>query len=447
MKNKNFNYRHLLFYALFAGLTASAAETNVKNISYGDEEYTVEERWTNKTAMTNFAMQSGDSFWGSSNFFFVKDGMIYITKDNIDTDCGRLIVVDGNTGTFLKTVTIDWNSYTPNESAATVFAGVDSEGTCYLASYATSTYNGYPFVIYPLEISEAGIPVVQNQYNLTLGTKWWVQAPDVYGSLTSGNFTVAAPIWNLMDATDDKKLETCLAVWTVTDGKETSRKSYDAKLTQCDVKILDDNLIALHDRHLVSTSTASSVNAQHMNNAIAPHPTIYTLDDNNLSMLSAVEAAAEDDPYGNGMYFFNFDGGNYLMAYASSGFTPEFKLMAVPDYPQSFNGAEVLCTLADKTAKLSTDKPDGSFMRTKVVVEKTSDNSADIYMAAHGKGMACYTIKREGSISTGIESIVDHDNVPAEYYSITGVKLQSPPAHGFYIIRQGNKAIKAFAQP
>ena len=37
MKNKNFNYRHLLFYALFAGLTASAAETNVKNISYGDE--------------------------------------------------------------------------------------------------------------------------------------------------------------------------------------------------------------------------------------------------------------------------------------------------------------------------------------------------------------------------------------------------------------------------
>ena len=59
MKNKNFNYRHFLFSALFAGLTASAAETNVKNISYGDEEYTVEERWTNKTAMTNFAMQSG----------------------------------------------------------------------------------------------------------------------------------------------------------------------------------------------------------------------------------------------------------------------------------------------------------------------------------------------------------------------------------------------------
>jgi hypothetical protein len=30
------------------------------------------------------------------------------------------------------------------------------------------------------------------------------------------------------------------------------------------------------------------------------------------------------------------------------------------------------------------------------------------------------------------------------YYTITGIKLQSPPEHGFYIVRQGNKTYKAF---
>ncbi len=48
------------------------------------------------------------------------------------------------------------------------------------------------------------------------------------------------------------------------------------------------------------------------------------------------------------------------------------------------------------------------------------------------------------NISTGIDTkeALDADNTPAEIYSLQGIRLQSVPQHGIYIIRKGNKTSK-----
>ena len=48
------------------------------------------------------------------------------------------------------------------------------------------------------------------------------------------------------------------------------------------------------------------------------------------------------------------------------------------------------------------------------------------------------------NVESGIETmtVVEDSNAPRQYYTLTGVRLQQPPQHGFYIVRQGGKTQK-----
>jgi len=50
-------------------------------------------------------------------------------------------------------------------------------------------------------------------------------------------------------------------------------------------------------------------------------------------------------------------------------------------------------------------------------------------------------------VDSGIEAITPRPiSLTPEYYTLTGLRLQQPPHHGFYIVRQGNKTHKRLAK-
>ena len=181
MKNLKRITSLLLATAYFAG-NVNAAETI--HLKYGDDNYAVTPLWINMKAVEDYYMQKiDDSTWGHSPFFFARNGIIYFTKDAGIAPSTNLLAVDGLTGEFKEIMPIDWNSFTHNEVAA-VYCGVDSDGTCYVASYGTASSDRYPFHIFPLEFDESGHPKVIGRYQLEFGgNDWWIKSIDVCGSL------------------------------------------------------------------------------------------------------------------------------------------------------------------------------------------------------------------------------------------------------------------------
>ena len=52
------------------------------------------------------------------------------------------------------------------------------------------------------------------------------------------------------------------------------------------------------------------------------------------------------------------------------------------------------------------------------------------------------------NVASGVEllNVVDNSHAPVQYFTLTGLRLQQAPQHGFYIVRQGSKTRKLFAK-
>lgn len=441
------NLKQILVLLLPAALAAgSMSAGEIRTFNHQGDDYTVETRWINKQANNDYYIQKYDNeAWGYSPFFFVKNDLIYFTKDLSVAPSTNLLVVDGKTGNYKTVYQIDWGSFDHNEVAA-VYCGIDSEGTYYVASYGTSQFSGYPFKIYPLQFSAEGVPTVRGYYELEMNNDCWIKSVDVYGSLLSGNFSVAASFWNSREIESNQDLKTGICVWNYSQGQAVNKKAFNDKITIADIKLVSEDKIAIHDRHLLKY-THPGYTTDYGENAIAKNPTLYTIEESSLNLQSEIKPATGDDGLGNGMAFFSLGEDNHFMVYASSGNPVEFKLMSLPNYPESLESAQELCTITPGSEGLSTITDyDGFSIRHKtgVFVEKIDDNTANIYVAGHNRGMASYTIKREEPLNTGIDDIISDDNEAAEYYTVTGLRLSDKPASGFYIEKKGGKATKKF---
>ena len=127
----------LLSVALLSAGNMKADKT--RTFTHDNEDYSINTLWINIDAVSDYQIQKYENEnWLYSPFFFVKDDVIYMTKDASDTPSTSLMAIDGKSGNFKEIVPIDWGNFTPN-SVAAVYGGVDSEGTYYVASYGTST--------------------------------------------------------------------------------------------------------------------------------------------------------------------------------------------------------------------------------------------------------------------------------------------------------------------
>ena len=87
----------------------------------------------------------------------------------------------------------------------------------------------------------------------------------------------------------------------------------------------------------------------------------------------------------------------------------------------------------------------------KVVKDVEATENAQIFIANNGAGDQIniegeYPINKDIYLTLGTPaaavSIVDADNVEAEYYTLQGVRMVSEPANGIYIVRKGSKVSK-----
>lgn len=433
------NMKRLMLVSAVAFLATnhmSADET--RTFSLDNEDYSINNLWINLQARSDYQQQKyDDRNWGYSPFFFAKDDVIYMTKDLSPTKSTSLMAIDGQNGAFKEIVPIDWGSFEPN-SVAAVYCGVDSEGTYYVASYGTSTSGQYPFIIYPLEFTAAGTPKVVGRYQFEMDTDWWIKSVDVQGSLLSGNFMVASSIWNKMKITLGDKFRTSICLWQYSQYKLTAKNDYVQPITVCDISLISDNKIVVHDRHHVYGQP------EHCANAIAANPTLFTIDENGMNQHSAIEPTDDDDNLGNGMAIFTLGEDRHFMVYASSGLPAEFKLMALPDYPESLANAKQICILTPKSTGLSIDPAEDDRQKTSVFVEKKDENTANIYVMGNNSGMAAYTINREAPLNTGVESVATEEQHSPEYYTVTGQRIADKPTSGFYIEKRGAITSKKF---
>ena len=411
-----------------------------RTFTHDNEDYSINTLWINLDAVSDYYQKfyNGEG-WRYSPFFFVKDDVIYMTKDASDTQSTSLMAIDGKSGNFKEIVPIDWGNFTPN-SVAAVYGGVDSEGTYYVASYGTSTSDKYPFIIYPLEFTAAGQPKVVGQYKLEMGANWWIKSVEIHGSLMEGNFTVASLIWDKMRVGDNETLRSSIGLWQYSQYQQTARKEYVQPLTVCDIFMVADNKIIVHDRHNIGNQAAYSASA------IAATPSLFTIDENGMNLHSAIDSSEDDDNLGNGIAVFTLGEDKHFMVYASSGLPVEFKLLALPDYPESLAKARIICTLTPKCVGLGIDPATDDREKTGVFIEKKDDNTANIYVTGNKRGMAAYTIKREAPLNTGVESITTDEQYPTEYYTVTGLQIPEKPSAGFYIEKRGPKTAKKFAK-
>jgi len=428
----------LLSVAVLSAGNMKADET--RTFTHDNEDYSINTLWINLDAVSDYYQKfyNGEN-WLYSPFFFVKDDVIYMTKDASGTQSTSLMAIDGKSGNFKEIVPIDWGNITPN-SVAAVYGGVDSKGTCYVASYGTSTSDDYPFIIYPLEFTTAGQPKAVGQYKLEMGANWWIKSVEIHGSLMEGNFTVTSLIWDKMRVGDNETLRSSIGMWQYSQYQQTARKEYVQPLTVCDIFMVADNKIIVHDRHNVGNQAAHSASA------IAATPSLFTIDENGMNLHSSIESSDDDDNLGNGMAVFTLGEDKHFMVYASSGLPVEFKLLALPDYPESLANARIICTLTPKSVGLGIDPATDDREKTGVFIEKKDDNTATIYVTGNKRGMAAYTIKREAPLNTGVESITTDEQYPIEYYTVTGLQIPEKPSAGFYIEKRGPKTAKKFAK-
>ena len=407
-------------------------------ISHNGTDYTLSTRWIDKELMKNCSnMQYKPQYgvwWNAPVDFFVKNDVIYFTRDGRDEQPSDLfLTVDAATHQIGDVCPIDYGSYDHTYVSA-VYAGVDGEGTYFAAAFGRG-HKDYPIQIFPLDF-DGGNPRALGKYTLEINTGWWAQSVSVGGDLLGGNFTVVSLLSNAKEPKDnDTDYQTGLAVWTFSDYSMTGKKLMPFSLTVSDIKVTDADNIIIYDRHYWTKLPASGANA------MAPDPTMYHIENNELVEKSVLAAQPEDDAMGNGMAFFSLGDSEPMMVYASSGMEPEFKLMAIPDYPNSFDGAYELGVITPKSVQLSTDSPNTLRGKTRVFIEKPDDNTANIFVSAQNQGMAAYTLTREDdSIITGIGNISSDSNQAPEYYTLSGIRLNGKPDTGCYIERKGSEA-------
>lgn len=435
--------KKLLLAALvgFAQVTAMAQTDGAPCvITHNGVDYTLTTRWIDKELLKNCSnMQYKPEvgvWWNTPVDFIVKNDVIYFTRDAADNQPSDLfLTVDGTTHQVGDVCAIDYGDINHTYVSA-VYAGTDGAGTYFAAAYGRG-HKDYPIQIFPLEFDASGQPKAMHKYEITVNTNWYTQNVWVGGDLLSGNFTVVALLSNAKQpAVNDASYQTGLSVSTFSNGVRVNHRLIPFSLSVCDMKVIDDDHIIIHDRHYWTHLPSNGANTK------AEHPTMYQIGSEELLEQSVLAVLPEDDGMGNGMAFFTLGDSEPMMVYASSGMEPEFKLMAVPDYPRSFDGAYELGVITPKSVQLSTDSPNTLRGKTRVFIEKPDDNTANIFVSAQNQGMAAYALTREDDDNpvTGITAVSPDSSDAPEYYTLTGIRLSAPPATGCYIVRRGSDA-------
>ncbi len=425
MKNK---LLAIAFLSVAPQVFSQADNELYEPVEFGGTNYGIECKWFDYRWIDRCTIDGSGFFVDAAKQpeqFFVAEGNLYVNHVTYD---GRhkFLVIDGTSGEVIGSAPLDM-SVIPNTMSATAYAGNDSEGTPYVASCAMFGNPDFPMALTTVKVDGGKLSAgVHIELPVMRGLSGVTQAPAVYGDIEAGDFVVACPVWPDFDLDKDKALATKLAVWEVAGG-DAKMYIYDLQLSVCESLPIGDNLILLYDSGVFPSASTPVF------------PTIYRYGGNALEPVGRLDAQALfHDTGGNGIAVAGL-AGDPVMIYASGGNPATYALVAVPDISEGFGQARSLWHLAGG-GSFAEARPDMITNRTTVRAVSIDNDLADIYMLSHGTGLASYRLTAEG-MTTGIDD-VPADDVPAEYFTPSGIAVAAPSSPGIYIVRRNGRSSK-----
>lgn len=330
------------------------------------------------------------------------------------------------------------------------YFGETPEGQVYAASYihAKPGAENKPFEIFEISFEEGwDKATVVRGWELPVGndTDWGPRNPKVIGDLSTGNFTVAAQVWeraSYPSSLSESEFVTKIATWEVTDNEVSAPQWARAGISPSMVSPLGDNRVLIHDKQYWKTATP--------NFTLSHAPMVAEIQSNNKLRVTSTlgSQCTQHDQYGCGASVFTL--GNARMIFYNTGLGTELPdeesnklgLAYLPDGVGDLSTARELTTLMPME-NVTTSSIQGQLANISPVnASKIDDNKMVLSaMPYHESKVGIYTLDRIEHL-TGVETVAVDTTTQAEYYTPEGLHISCPTAPGIYIRRTGPTAEK-----
>ena len=401
-------------------------------------------------------LDEDDSVAGTISSSFYHGGYIYIFQN---FQLCAFPLPSGPEKVVAQPVSIENYSEGVNHAFRFYYFGTTDSGQPFAASYVHSKpgQQSNPFEIFQLDFSKGWqVATVVRHWELPLGTdsEWGPHNPQITGDLTTGNFIVAAQVWEhsaYNSRLSESEYTTKIALWQVQDNAVSAPQWGRAVLSPSVVTPLGDNKVLLHDKQHWSNITPKFT--------YSSLPQIVEITDNHqLKTITTLSGSCSQlDKYSCGAVLFK-SGDNHLMLYhtgiGDDGVVeddedaPEIKsdklgIAFLPD------GAENLSTAVELTTMMPLDNVSTSSIRSNESgVSQLSaipiDDNRTLLLSipySHHNVLGVYTLDRQ-DIPTSLDDITSTSNDPVEYFTLQGQKIQRPQTPGIYLRRQSNQVTK-----
>ena len=385
-----------------------------------------------------------------TNFFEAGD-CLYFNFRTMLSQQPRLFAFDRKTHNFVGLVTVVFENGVKPNNFATQFAGSDSDGTPYVASYCNQwgQANDLEFALYRIEVRD-GIPYATARYEMVLPeglATFDVAAVD--GSLKSGKFSVYVVgreekyITAPYDAGSSVVRPSTLARYDFDGNTKASPAAYaTARLSVTTVYPHGNGTFTLFD--LNCYGILADVFDY-------PRPTLCRFAG---SGATTIERVADDfsgdlSDYSTGLAHGTVDGTTFVCYGNKLGRTGEgneYTIAHAPSYPESYAAMNRAWTVADKSPSL---RPADMVNHTRGIVVKprqTADGlNFDIFSTPNV--FATYAVRPVGS-QTEVGDVTAPSSAPSSvrYYTLTGIAVDAPSRPGIYLAVEGSRVKKVIVR-
>lgn len=381
-----------------------------------------------------------------TNFFEAGDCLFFNFR-TMQNQSPQLFAFDRKAHAFVGLVSVVFDDGVKPNNYATQFAGSDSEGTPYVASFCNQwgQANDLEFALYRIEVRD-GVPYATARYEMVLPeglATFDVAAVD--GSLKSGKFSVYVVereekyITAPFDAGSSVVRPSTLARYDFDGNTKAAPGAYaTARLSVTTVYPHGNGTFTLFD--LNSYGILADVFDFH-------RPTLCRFDG---AGATTIERVADDfsgnlSDYSTGLAHGTVDGTTFVCYGNKLGRTGEgneYTIAHAPSYPASYAAMNRAWTVADKSPSL---RPADMINHTHGIVVKprrTADSlNFDIFSTPNV--FATYAVRPIGS-QTEVDDVRApiNESSPVRYYTVTGIAVDAPSRPGIYLAVEGSRVKK-----
>lgn len=314
------------------------------------------------------------------------------------------------------------DAFTPERRQ--IFVGNDTEGNPFLS---TPSNAGEQFRIYSCGLSGESVETAES-YAPAGVDDYFTREVSVYGNISSGSFTAAAPFWDGNYSIYGQAGKQGIGIWQYNAAEaESSRLSkLNTSFFYPTVQALGGNWLLVDNRGLGQSSPQTY-----------SEPSVFQiLSSGSLSQKSYIEG--DNVPgVGCGAHIFSFGDQWFIIYLAERLGERYYQISNLPGYPYSIYDAEPVWALKEEIPQYNSDfgtyKIDDGILDTSFITTiPESDNTLSLYILTSMRGLAKYTLSDRSNVQTSAIAI-DLPSEEVRIYNLSGILVQAPLAPGVYI--------------